>query len=121
MSHLTLDAGASTLEVIGIGHAGPEQMRVQGGVGGITLDFTGAWPRSAEVQVTAGVGLVTLRLPDDVGVRVETQGGLSSVEVSGLQQEGDAYVNDAFGEAETELYIRVTTGIGSLRLIEVSN
>ena len=121
MSHLTLDAGASKLEVIGIGHAGPEQMRVQGGVGGITLDFTGAWPRSAEVQVTAGVGLVTLRLPDDVGVRVETQGGLSSVEVSGLQQEGDAYVNDAFGEAETELYIQVTTGIGSLRLIEVSN
>ena len=121
MSHLTLDAGASKLEVIGIGHAGLEQMRVQGGVGDITLDFTGAWPRSAEVQVTAGVGMVTLRLPDDVGVRVETQGGLSNVEVSGLHQEDGAYVNDAFGETETEVHIQVTTGIGSLRLIQVSN
>ena len=121
MSHLTLDAGASKLEVIGIGYAGPKQMEVQGGVGDIILDFTGAWRRSADVQVTAGVGTLTLRLPDDVGVRVEVQGGPSGVEVSGLRHEGNAYVNDAFGAAETELHIQVTTGIGSLHLIEVSN
>ncbi|MEE9617629.1 MAG: toast rack family protein [Anaerolineae bacterium] len=121
MSHLTLDAGASKLEVIGIGHAGPERMKVQGGVGDITLDFTGDWPNSADVQVTAGIGAITLRLPDDVGVRVETEGGLTSVDVTGLQRKGDAYVNDAFGEAEKELHIQVTTGIGNLRLIEVSN
>jgi len=121
MSHFTLNAGASKLEVIGIGHASPEQVEVRGGVGDITLDFTGNWRRSAGVQITAGVGSTTLRLPDDVGVRVETQGGLSSVEVSGLRQEGNTYVNDAFGEAETELRIRATTGVGSLRLIEVSN
>jgi hypothetical protein len=121
MGQFTLDAGASKLEVTGIGYAGPQQMRVQGGVGDITLDFTGTWPRSSDVQVTAGVGSVTLRLPDDVGVRVETKGGLTSVEVSGLQRSGDAYVNDVFGETETELRIHITTGIGSVRLIEVSN
>jgi len=121
MSHLTLDAGASKLDVIGIGHAGPERMKVQGGVGDITLDFTGDWPNSADVEVTTGMGSVTLRLPDDVGVRVETEGGLTNVDVAGLQRKGDAYVNSAFGEAATELRIQVTTGIGNLRLIEVSN
>jgi len=121
MSRLTLNTGASKLEVTGIGHAGPEQMNVQGGVGDITLDFTGTWPNSADVQVTAGVGSLTLRLPDNVGVRVETESGLTAVETSGLRREGDAYVNDAFGETETELRIQVTTGIGNLRLIEVSN
>ncbi len=121
MSHLTLDTGASKLEVIGIGNAGPERMKVQGGVGNITLDFTGDWPNSADVQVTAGIGAITLRLPDDVGVRVETEGGLTNVDVTGLQRKGDAYVNDAFGKAEMELRIQVTTGIGNLRLIEVSN
>jgi len=121
MSDLTLDTGASKLELIGIGHAGPEWVRVQSGVGDITLDFTGAWPRSANVQVTAGVGSVTLRLPDNVGVRVETQGGLSNVEASGFERVDDAYVNDAFGTAEIELHIQVTTGIGNLRLIQVSN
>ena len=121
MGLLTLDAGASKLEVIGIGHAGPERVKMQGGVGDITLDFTGVWPRSSDVQVTAGVGSVTLRLPDDVGVRVETEGGLTNVEASGLRRTDDAYVNDAFGEVETELRIQLTTGIGSIRLIEVSN
>jgi hypothetical protein len=121
MRHLTLDAGASRLEVIGIGHAGPEQVNVQGGVGDMTLDLTGTWPGSADVKITAGVGSVTLRLPDDVGVRVETEGGLTSVDASGLRRTGDAYVNDAFGEADTELRVQITAGVGSIRLIEVSN
>jgi hypothetical protein len=121
MSLLTLDAGASKLEVIGIGHAGPERMKIQGGVGDITLDFSGAWPHSGDMQITAGVGSVTLYLPDDVGVRVETEGGLTNVQPSGLRRTGDAYVNDAFGEAATELRIQLTTGVGSIRLIEVSN
>jgi hypothetical protein len=121
MDHLTVDAGASKLEVRGIGNAGPERMKVQGGVGDITLDLTGDWPRSADVEIVAGVGLLTLRLPDDVGVEVEIEGGLSSVNASGLRRQGDAYVNDAFGEADTELRIQVTTGIGALRLIEVAD
>jgi len=121
MSDFTLDAGASKLDVRGIGHANPERVNVQGGVGDITLDFTGDWSRSADVQVTTGIGAVTLRLPDDVGVYVDVEGGLSSVDTSGLERQGDAYVNDAFGQVETELRIQVTTGIGALSLIEVSN
>jgi len=121
MSQLTLDTGASKLDVVGIGYAGPEQMNVQGGVGDIVLDFTGAWPRSSDVKVTSGVGSLTLRLPDDVGVRVKTEGGLTNVETSGLRRTGDAYVNDAFGETELELQIQITTGVGNIRLIEVSN
>jgi len=121
MSRFTLDAGASKLEVYGLGYASPEEIEVQGGVGDVTLDFTGDWARSSDVQVTAGVGSVTLHLPDDVGVRVEVDGGLSSVDASGLEREGDAYVNEAFGEAEIELRIHVTTGVGALRLLQVSN
>lgn len=121
MDRFVLNAGASRLEVFGLGYASPEEIVVQGGVGDITLDFTGTWLRSADVRITAGVGAVTLHLPDDVGVRVEVGGGLSSVDASGLDREGDAYVNDAFGEAEVELRIHVTTGIGALRLLEVSN
>lgn len=121
MSDLELNTGASKLDVTGIGNAGPERVRVQGGVGDITLDLGGDWPHSSDVEITAGVGAVTLRLPDDVGVRVETEGGLTNVETDGLQRRGGAYVNDVFGEVEIELHIRVTTGIGNLRLIEMSN
>ena len=121
MNQITLDTGASKLEVIRIGNAGPGQVNVQGGAGDIMLDLTGAWPRSSDVKVTAGVGAVTLYLPDDVGVQVDVEGGLTTVDASGLRRTGDTYVNDAFGKAETELRIQITTGVGSIRLIEESN
>jgi len=121
MSRLTLDAGASKLEIAGIGYAGPERVKVQGGVGDITLDFTGPWSHSSEVDVTAGVGALTLRLPDDVGVQVELEGGLTSVEAPDLHRSGNTYVNDAFGKTEIELRIHVTAGVGNVRLVQVSN
>lgn len=121
MERLTLDAGASDLKVIGLGNAGPRRLSVKGGVGSLTLDFTGAWPASARVEIDAGVSTLTLRLPDDVGVRVEVEGGLSDVEAEGLRRSGDAYVNDRYGEAETELLIEIRLGVGSLKLVEVES
>ena len=121
MERLTLDAGASSLNAVGIGNAGPAQVKVQGGAGEITLDFTGDWRGSANVSITAGIGELTLHLPDDLGVRVELKGGLSDVEAPGFTKDGDAYVNDRFGEAETELLIEAVLGVGSVRLIEVAN
>jgi hypothetical protein len=82
------------------------------------LDLTGDWARSAEVTVRAGAGALTLHLPQDVGVEVETRGGLTNVEAYGLRQMGGTYTNDAFGETESELRISVTTGLGNVRLIE---
>jgi hypothetical protein len=118
MDHLTLDAGASRIEILGVGNASPETMRVQGGVGDISVDLTGDWSRSAEITIRAGAGALALRLPDDVGVEVETRGGLANVEAYGLRQMGGTYTNDAFGEAEIELTINVLTGVGNVRLVE---
>ena len=118
MDHLTLDTGASRVEIGGVGYASPETMRIRGGVGEISLDMTGDWARSAEINVRAGAGALTLRLPKDVGVEVETSGGLTNVEAFGLRQMGGTYTNDAYGETDIELRISVTTGVGNVRLIE---
>jgi hypothetical protein len=121
MNTLRLDTGASKVDVDGIGNVSPQDVTVNGGVGDLTLDFAGDWTNSADVEITAGIGSITLRLPDNVGVRVETEGGLTNVNSDGLRRSGDAYVNDAFGEAELELLILITTGIGTVDLVEVSN
>jgi len=118
MDHLTLDTGASRIEILEVGNASPRTMRVQGGVGDISVDLTGAWSRSTEIIVRAGAGAVTLHLPKDLGVEVKTKAGLTNVEVYGLRQMGSTYTNDAFGETEIELLIDVMSGIGNLRLIE---
>jgi hypothetical protein len=116
MSRFTLDAGATRLEINGIGNASPEEMVVQGGAGEITLDLTGDWAHSADIEVRAGFGELNLLLPDDVGVKVDVTGGLANIETSGLRRSDDAYVNDAYGEVELELTIAVTTGVGQVNL-----
>jgi hypothetical protein len=118
MDHMTLDAGASRIEVLGIGNASPERVRLQGGVGDIALDLTGGWSRSADITIRAGAGALRLTVPSDVGVEIETKGGLTNVEAYGLRQMGGTYTNDALGEAAVELHIDITTGIGNVRLVE---
>ena len=120
MGRLTLDAGASRLVASGIGNAGPDHVTVQGGAGDITLDFTGNWRGSADVSVTAGIGALTLRLPNDMGVEVEIEGGLSNVEAGDFEKRGGTYVNGAFDTAETKLHIEVKVGVGNVRLVEAS-
>jgi hypothetical protein len=118
MDHLTLDTGASRIEVLGMGNASPESVQLQGGVGDITLDLTGGWSRSADVTVRAGAGMLKLILPADIGVEVETKGGLTNTEAYGLRQMGGTYTNDAFGQTEVELRVRILTALGSVRLEE---
>ena len=118
MDQMTLDSGAAKIEVLGAGNANPETLRLQGGIGDISLDLTGAWTRSADVTVRAGAGALKLTLPSDVGVQVETRGGLTNVEAFGLRQMGGTYTNDAFGKTDIELSIHVMTGVGNVRLIE---
>lgn len=118
MDHLTLDTGASKIQVEGVGNASPGTVRVQGGVGDISLDLTGNWTRSADVTIRAGVGALRVTLPSDVGVEIKTTSGLTNIEAYGLRQMGGTYTNDAFGETDVELRVSVMTALGNVRLIE---
>lgn len=120
LKRLVVDAGASQLDMDGLGNASPEEMVVTGGVGDITLDCSGDWARSATIDVSAGVGALTLRLPDRVGARVTVTDGLSSVSAPDFERSGDAYTNDAYGETDVELDIRVSAGVGQISLVESS-
>ena len=118
MDRLTIDAGASKMEILRVGNASPEAFRVHGGVGDMSVDLTGAWRRSADLTIRAGAGTLRLTLPADVSVKVETRGGLTNVEAYGLRQMGGTYTNDAYGESDLELTVSILTGVGNVRLME---
>ena len=121
MSRLRVDAGASRLEMVGIGHASPSRMRVTAGISDITLDLGGEWSRPSEISITAGVGAITVRVPEHPGVRIDTERGLTNLDASGLRRSGDGYVNDAWGDTDTELRVEISAGIGQIRLVSVSD
>lgn len=117
MDRMTLDAGASRIEMVGVGNASPGELRVQGGVGDISVDLTGDWAQSADIEVRAGAGALTLRLPEHLGVVVEVRKGLANVDAYGLRQMGGTYTNDRFGETEIGLDIDIIAGVGNVRLV----
>src|SRR5262245_21884016 len=60
---------------------------VQTGVGETTLDLIGNWKKGLEGSIKGGIGQVTLRLPDKVGVRARVQKAIGSIQAVGLRKE----------------------------------
>lgn len=114
LESLEMNTGAGELDAV-IGGS-PAALDVNTGVGSVVLDLSGPWNRDMDGTIQGGVGELTLRLPGDVGVRVNVQGGLGSVTATGLSRDGDAYVNDLYGDADVNLTIDVQGGVGEINL-----
>ena len=84
------------------------------------MDLTGERQVDLEADIKSGVGRVEVRLPREVGVRVDVKGGLARANVSGLQKESGVYVNDAYGSSDVTVRIDIRAGVGliELRVVE---
>ena len=113
--NLSLDMGAGTsdLQLAGLSLTG---LDVTLGAGKSTVDLTGNWTRDLDVTFDTGAANITVRLPGDVGVRVEVAAGVGRIEASGLKQNGNVYTNAAYGASEVTLDINILAGIGQINL-----
>ncbi len=87
------------------------------GAGETEVDLTG--PRTEDVKgdIQAGVGQLTILLPKDVGVRVTgAKNGVGDIVADGFTVQGDAYVNDAYGNTPTSIELTVMRGVGEVKL-----
>jgi len=112
---LSVELGAGEAELL-LGGLTLSDLDVDLGAGAVTIDLSDL-ERDLDADVNAGVGELTLRLPADVGVRVSGRsGGIGEYQVDGFRSEGDAWVNDAWGESDTEIDIDLNRGVGMVRL-----
>jgi hypothetical protein len=111
-----MGAGESDLDLDDLTLTG---LKLEMGAGRTTIDLTGDYDRDFVASIQGGVGQATVQLPSEVGVRVEAQGGLGEINAEGLQKEGEAYVNDAYGDSEVTLDIDIQGGVGQINLEEV--
>jgi hypothetical protein len=111
--NVVLDMGEATLHLGGLSLSA---LDVDTGASDVTVDLTGNWRNDFTAVIWGGVGRTTIRLPDEVGVLVET-GGNANVNASGLIRGGNTYVNTVFGESEVTLSIEiVSAGFGEINL-----
>jgi hypothetical protein len=113
---ITIDCGASSLVMENLGNLNFDILRFDGGVGSFDLDFSGDWARSASADFEVGLGSLSITVPDDIGVRVETEDSfMSSMDVDREFEEvdDDIYETRNYESARVRLDIRIQLGMGS--------
>lgn len=108
-----LGGGSSNLRLAGLSLT---RLGVSLGAGRSLVDLSGDWARDLDVAIDIGAADLTVRLPSDVGVRVEVDRGPTAINASGLTQDGNVYTNAAYGVSEVTLHITVEAGIGWVNL-----
>jgi len=110
---VSMGAGISDLELADLELTG---VSIDSGAASTTVDLAGAWEHDVQVSISGGVGELTVDLPSEMGVRVSVSTGIGSVTTSGLSRDGEAYVNDAYGEAPYTLSLDLSVGVGAVTL-----
>lgn len=106
-------AGESTLD---LSRLEASNLRVSVDAGTTNLDLSGNWDHDVIADIHGGVGKMSIKLPAEMGVRVNMDTGLVNVTANGLIIEEGGYVNRAFGSAAHTLSLNLHAGVGSVVL-----
>ena len=116
-SELHLRTGAAKFRAEQLGNAHCKRIVFAGGVGDVTLDFTGDWANGHgihEADIKLGLGQLTLRLPKDVGIAIEVDRFLASFDRVGLTKAGSSYLSIGYDSADTKLHITLKAVLGDI-------
>ncbi|HEX7117151.1 MAG TPA: hypothetical protein VF212_00075 [Longimicrobiales bacterium] len=114
MEQLAIEAGAAEFRAEGLANANVEALSVEGGVGDLTLDFSGAWRGDVRAHIELGLGSLTLRIPRGVGVMVTKETFLMGFDSQGLVKRGDAYYSTDWSTTEHRLTLDISGAFGSI-------
>jgi hypothetical protein len=116
LTGLNMDGGAGDVALHLNGSQSLSQLDLNMGAGVVTIDLTGEWQHDLDARIVGGLGDINLRLPGDVGVRIEVATGIGDVNASGLTRDGNTYTNDAYGVSDVTLRIDIDGGVGQINL-----
>lgn len=116
MRTLDLKAGAASFKATSLANANAATMRVKGGVGNLDLDFGGSWTQDIDLDADFSLGKLTLRVPRDVGLRVDLDRFLVSFEREGMTKRGGAWYSDNWDRAKHRLSVKVDAAFGSVEV-----
>jgi len=112
--HVHFGAGEADLS---LGSLSLRSVEVEMGVGKLNLDLRGNPKRNYDVRIRGGVGEATVRVPSEVGVYGEAEGGIGEIQTTGLRREGRRYFNSAYEHSKVTIHLDIRGGIGAIRLI----
>lgn len=109
--------GVGEMDAVGLGNMNFRTFEFEGGVGEAKMDFTGEWKSDADIKIQVGVGAVTLKMPGNVGVRVEaSKSPLSGLHLDRFNKVDNLYYSDNYDAAKIRIFIHIVAGIGECRI-----
>lgn len=119
IDNLSIESGVSKFNGRNLGNANFKRFKFQGGVGAYTLDFAGKIMSEVDVDVSVGLGVLTIVIPSDVGARLFYEKSW----VSRLDCDrdfhavnDDEYETDNYDDAVAKMNIRIDSGLGSIKV-----
>jgi hypothetical protein len=112
-----INVGAADFLAENLGNLRADRLEVGAGVGEVTLDFDGDWTDDMEVSIGMGLGSLELRIPEELGVRLEKDSFLTSLESSDLVKRGDTYYSQNWDDADHRLSIEIDAAFGSITIV----
>jgi hypothetical protein len=112
---LKVDVGAGVSNLL-VADLSLTRLEVILGAGESTIDLSGDWVRDLHVTIDAGATGTSVRLPKDIGVRVQVESGPTVIEAPGLTKVENVYTNAAYGVSPVTLHVDIETGIGWINL-----
>jgi predicted membrane protein len=89
---------------------------VDAGVGNVELDMGGQWASDIDLHVEVTLGIVTIHVPADVGIRVSLEKIIASFEHEGLVERDGAWLSTNWDSAPRKLRITAETTLGKLTI-----
>lgn len=114
---IELGAGESNIDLTEVD---VRYVRVLTGAGETTVDLSGDRTSDVDGTIEAGVGELTLKVPEDIGVRLSgAREGIGDYSMEGFEPDDGAYVNDAWETSTVKMDIRLQRGVGDVTVEQV--
>ena len=103
--NLELHATAANVDVGQLGNAHADTVHANATMGHIDLDLGGDWTGRTALDLRAVMGVITVRVPSDVGVRVDASATLGKVETPGFTARDGSYYSANWANASRTVTI----------------
>jgi hypothetical protein len=118
LREMTLDIGASSVEIYNLGGANADRISCDVGAGSVELDFRDGVKGECELNLDVGVGSADIVVPKDMAIRLEGDNGwFSDIDFHGIklrEVDDGVWETPDFDEATDRLIIEASVAMGSI-------
>jgi len=116
---LQIETGVSKFVAEGLNNANFRKMKFEGGVGSYYLDFSGELHRTVDVNISVGLGSLTIVVPRSIGVRVKYEDSWLSnftIDDEFIRRKKGTYESENYEQADGRMDIFIESGLGSVKV-----